>query len=413
MRNPTLLVLDRTDELSRQVERVTAAMHPRPDVVWCDGFDAIDAATAGAGSFDVLIAGPMVSGDDGFRRLRHLRERAPDLRLILAVDRWRSANLRDTVRTGALDILRLPVDDEKLQDAVEQALEIGASVPSPTVAGPASGNGQGTVVAVLSATGGCGKTFLATNLAYYLQSRFQKRTCLIDLDLQFGELSTALRLKPRYTIHDLVSQDDEDDDDLVDRLEDHLVHHDSGIHLLAAPEGPAEADGVEVDDVIRIIEAARSLFDYVVVDTPAALSEPVLAILDQADQVFALATLDLPSVRNLGLLLTTLKKLKVPTERITLMLNKVEPDVGIDVAGVSQYFPQGFSMVVPYGREVNRSLNMGQPVLAYAPRGEVSKTLDAGLLTILGLGGGDDDRAVAAEPSRLRRWFKLPQMKPA
>jgi pilus assembly protein CpaE len=139
----------------------------------------------------------------------------------------------------------------------------------------------------------------------------------------------------------------------------------------------------------------------VVIDTPTALSEAVLVSLEQADQIFVLATLDLPSVRNLGIMMTTLKKLKVPVDRVNLLLNKVEPDVGIDVARVEQYFPQGFSMVIPYGREVNRSLNMGQPVLAYAPRGEVSKALGAGLVsTLLDRPGAD---AAAASPERRRR----------
>ena len=153
-----------------------------------------------------------------------------------------------------------------------------------------------------------------------------------------------------------------------------------------------------------VIEAARPKFDYVVIDTPTALSEGVLVALEQADQIFCLATLDLPSVRNLGVMLSTFKKLKVPVERVTLLLNKVEPDVGIDVARVEQYFPQGFSMVIPYGREVNRSLNMGQPVLAYAPRGEVSKALAAGLLTNVRASGDEDDETVRSHRRHRRVW---------
>lgn len=407
MRNPKLLVLDQTETLSHQVERVTAGLRPRPDVESCDTFDAVDGLIAAAGPFEVLLAGPPVSEEDGLRQLRILRETTPDMRLILVVDHWPAGSLRETLRTGALDILQLPVTDDELLDSVRQALD---TVPTPTPTVPSvdeatPGRRPGTVIAVVSATGGCGKTFFATNLAYHLHSRYRKRTCLVDLDLQFGELSTALRLKPRYTITDLVATK-VDQDDLAAQLEDHLAHHDSGIHLLAAPIEPADADAVEAEDVGRVIEAARARFDYVVIDTGAALSEPVLAILDQADQIFALATLDLPSVRTLGVLLTTLKRLKVPTGRIKLLLNKVEPDVGIDVAGVSQYFPQGFSMVIPYGREVNRSLNMGQPVLAYAPRGEVSRSLDAGLTSALGL---DATGVTGGHERPKQRWPRRPR----
>jgi len=398
-----LLVLDDGEDLALQIEHVATGLRPRPDVVWCDSFDAVGEVLVDAGPFDVVIAGPIVLKANGFQRLRELRAAAPRIQLLLVLNHWRSSDMRETVRAGALDILRLPVTDDTLVEALEQAMEAAATLAAigGTDGKDAAGRaGPGTVIAVVSASGGSGKTFLATNLAYHLQSTAQKQVCLVDLDLQFGELSTALRLKPRHTIHDLLNTDEETDD-LGARLEQHLELHESGIRVLAAPDDPEQADAIEAVDVARVIDAARARFDYVIVDTPTALSEAVLVALEQADQIFVLATLDLPSVRNLGIMMTTLKKLKVPIERVKLLLNKVEPDVGIDVARVEQYFPQGFSMVIPYGREVNRSLNMGQPVLAYAPRGEVSKALAAGLVSSV-MSTVDAD-AAADSPERRRR----------
>jgi len=405
MRAQRLLVLDETEDLSIQIERVAAALRPHPTVVWCESFDSIEATMRDAGPFDVLVAGPICLKPKGFQRLRELRMRSPETQLLLALNHWRSSDLRETVRAGALDILRLPVTDDALLEAVEQAIETGEAIRA--VRGDdrpeqAEKAGPGTVIAVVSASGGSGKTFLATNLAYHLVSS-KKQTCLIDLDLQFGELSTALRLKPRLTIHDLIAAET-DDDDLTSRLEDHLEQHESGIRVLAAPDDPEQADAIEGFHVAAVIDAARSKYEYVVIDTPTALSEGVLVALEHADQIFCLATLDLPSVRNLGVMLNTLKKLKVPVERVTLLLNKVEPDVGIDVSRVEQYFPQGFSMVIPYGREVNRSLNMGQPVLAYAPRGEVSKALASGLVSNVRSSGGEDDETARPERRRRRVW---------
>jgi pilus assembly protein CpaE len=402
MRAQKLLVLDETEDLSIQVEHVAAGLRPRPTVVWCASFDALDASMGDAGPFDVLVAGPIALKANGFQRLRDFRVRAPSTQLLLVLNHWRSSDLRETVRAGALDILRLPVADDALLEAVEQAIATGAAMRAARGedrAEDAEKSGPGTVIAVVSASGGSGKTFLATNLAYHLVSS-KKQTCLIDLDLQFGELSTALRLKPRHTIHDLISTEAEEGD-LAGRLEDYLERHESGIRVLAAPDDPEQADAIEAFHIATVIEAARAKFDYVVIDTPTALSEGVLVALEHADQIFCLATLDLPSVRNLGVMLSTLKKLKVPVERVTLLMNKVEPDVGIDVARVEQYFPQGFSMVIPYGREVNRSLNMGQPVLAYAPRGEVSKALAAGLVS--NVTSGAQDEAENARPERRRR----------
>ena len=405
MHTPKVLVLAEFEDLALQVERVVASLRPHPVVVWCGRLDTAEDVMTEAGPFDILVAGPIAGNDAGFTHLRRLRALSPQTQLVLALKHWRSSDLRQTVRAGALDVLRLPVSDTDLLEAMEQALETVfalAAGPAPLRGSSGRADRQGVVIAVVSASGGSGKTFLATNLAFHLQSESKRETALIDLDLQFGELSTALRLRPRHTIHDVLSPDG--GGDLASRLEEHLERHESGIRVLAAPEDPAQADNIDAFDVGRVLDTLRARFDYVVVDTPTALSEPVLVAIEQADQIFVLATLDLPSVRNLGIMLTTLKKLKVPTERISLLLNKVEPDVGIEVSRVEQYFPQGFAMVIPYGREVNRSLNMGQPVLAYAPRGEVSKALMAGLArTITGNDEDDEEAAIALHPNR-RSW---------
>src|SRR5207248_3090026 len=92
-----------------------------------------------------------------------------------------------------------------------------------------------------------------------------------DLDLQFGEVSTALRLRPRFTIFDALQRDEEDESALADHIEEYMVKHDTGIYLLAAPKDPSDADRISPPDVTRIIEAIRTRFDYVIVDTPAAL----------------------------------------------------------------------------------------------------------------------------------------------
>ncbi len=416
MRAPKLLVLDETEELSLQVRRVTESSRPSPDVLWCRSWEEVETTIRDSGPFEALVAGPITSKANGFHRLRALRAEAPETQLLLALNHWRASDLRETVRAGALDILRLPVADDALLDSINQALDAGTRlVALHSVREPSAGvaTSPGIVVAVVSASGGSGKTFLATNLAFHLQSQAKKQVCLVDLDLQFGELSTALRLRPRATIHDLISHEG-GETDLGARFDDYLEAHESGFKVLSAPEDPAQADGIEAGDVARVLEAARSRFDYVIVDTPTALSEAVLVALEQADQIFVLATLDLPSVRNLGVMLATLKKLKVPSERIRLLLNKVEPDVGIDVERVEQYFPQGFSMVIPYGREVNRSLNMGQPVLAYAPRGDVSKVLASGLLAHVVAPEVDlpDGLGVGEQPERHRR-LRRPSRKSA
>jgi pilus assembly protein CpaE len=96
-----------------------------------------------------------------------------------------------------------------------------------------------------------------------------------------------------------------------------------------------------------------------------------------------MATLDLPSVRNMSVFLSTLERLKISTDNVKLILNKAESDVGIDIDQVTKLFPQGFQAVLPYAKEVSRSINLGMPVMAASPQSEISRLMTTGMKPIL------------------------------
>ncbi len=386
MRNPKILVLDKDESLADQVRGVASELRPRPEVVACDRPTNVEDAINSSGPFDVLIAGPSLSTKTGLSALQAIHDETPATALVLAFAKRPEATLREIIRTGAIDLLQLPVADRNLYDAVERAISMSRShptEPATTIHTAAPAGNLGTVFTVSSATGGCGKTFYATNLAYYLHQYTGKRTVIIDLDLQFGEVSTALRLRPRFTISDLLSREDIDEVDLAVHIDDYVVTHDSGVMVLPAPKDPSDADRIHPVDVQRVIEAARKKFDYVIVDTPAALTEIVLAAFDLSNQLYVMATLDLPSVRHMGVFLNTLEKLKISSDNVKLILNKAERDVGLDVDQVTRLFPQGFTSVLPYAKEVTKSVNVGTPVLAFSPQSDVSRRMAAGMSPLL------------------------------
>ncbi|MCA1692142.1 MAG: AAA family ATPase [Actinobacteria bacterium] len=410
MRNPKILVLERDPDLINQVRGVASELRPRPEVVPCDRPGLVGDLLSEDGPFDVLVAGPSLGTKSGLNRLQVIHDEIPTMSLVLAFAQRPDAQLRDIVRTGAVDLLQLPTADRMLRDTLERAIGLSRPAPAPVPA-VATTNGSAqhaTVFTIASATGGCGKTFFATNLAYFLAHHTGKRTCLVDLDLQFGEVSTALRLRPRYSIADLLSREDEDGD-LAAHFTEYTVNHDTGVVVLPAPKDPSDADRIHPTDVTKVLQAARAKFDYVVVDTPAQLSEVVLAAFDLSDSLYVMATMDLPSVRNMGVFLNTLDKLKIPSDNVNLILNKAERDVGIDVEQITKLFPQGFSAVLPYAREVSKSVNVGTPILAFSPQSEVSRKLASGLTPIL----PEDSRfRVPAATTAQKRGFFSRMFKP-
>lgn len=411
MRNDArIIVIDRTTELADELRSAIEGLDHSAEVLAClrvsDAVDLLD-----EGRPVVVVAGPGVVTRSGLARLEMLHDNCPNLVLVLAFTRRPSAAMRDIVRAGAVDMIQLPADASILQTSMERALGLAvrsaaqvevAAVPVDNAEGQPARR-RGMVVTLASATGGCGKTFLATNLAYMLARQPGHRVCIVDLDLQFGEVSTALHLRPRYTICDALERQAAGDD-LSSVIEDYVVRHESGIAVLAAPRDPSEADRIEPADVSRVVQAVRDNFDTVIVDTPPYLSEVVLAAFDLSDSLYAIATLDLPSVRNMGVFLSTMERLKIPADNVRLILNKAEKGVGIDVDQVKKLFPQGFSAVLPYAKEVSKSINLGLPVIASNPSAEISRRIVDGFRELTG-NVDEIESAMSASPSGWRRFL--------
>ncbi len=399
-----ILILDRAEALADQVRDALAEVSTPVEITTCLRVGSVGDVLEQEGPFDLMVAGPSLGTRSGLARLRLIHEELPAMSIVLAFSRRPDASLREIIRTGAVDLLQLPVEDDELVDSLERAWTLAGAVASPVAAAvpaaPEPGSSSlGTVFTISSATGGCGKTFYATNLAYFIARYTGKSVCIVDLDLQFGEVSTALRLRPKYTIFDALQRDDADESVLAQHLPEYCVVHETGVSVLAAPKEPSEADRISAPDVHRILEAARRAYDYVIVDTPPALAETVLVAFDISDMLYVMATLDLPSVRNMSVFLSTLERLKVPTENLRLILNKAESDVGIDIDQVTKLFPQGFESVLPYAKEVSRSINLGMPVMAASPTAQISSLMATGMANLL----DEEQRTQALEDATPKR----------
>ena len=410
-----IIVVDRTTELADRFREVVDQLDQPAEVLACLRVSDVVEMVEDDPTPTVVVAGPAIVTRSGLARLEMLHDNCTNLVIVLAFTRRPSAAMRDIVRAGAVDMLQLPTDDAMIVASVNRAvglaernalLAMASSTATVEAAAAPAPKPHGTVVTLASATGGCGKTFLATNLAYLLSRVPAHRVCIVDLDLQFGEVSTALHLRPKFTICDALAREEETGD-LKDCIEDYVVRHESGVAVLAAPRDPSEADRIEPPDVTKVLLAARENFDTVIVDTPPYLSEVVLAAFDQSSSLYAVATLDLPSVRNMGVFLSTLERLKIPADNVRLILNKAERDVGIDVDSVKKLFPQGFSAVLPYSKEVSKSINLGLPVVAASPAAEISRRISSGFRELTGAEA--NDLATEATSSGWRRFLHRSQ----
>jgi pilus assembly protein CpaE len=228
------------------------------------------------------------------------------------------------------------------------------------------------VITVFSSKGGCGKTTLATNLAAVLADRGRREVCLVDLDLAFGDVAVAQQLFPAHSIADAVTLGDNVDFGALQTL---LTPHSPGLTTLTAPREPDRSESVPASLVTHILEVLRERFDYVVVDTPPAFDDHVLAAFDISDVVALIAILDVPALKNLALTLKTLDLLNFPREKWRIVLNRADSKVGLSIAEVEKTLRSQIAVQIPSSKDVPAARNRGVPIVLDAPRHPVSSAI--------------------------------------
>ena len=226
----------------------------------------------------------------GVRFAQFMAEQNPDRRFIAAGPGLSPELLLEAMRAGMADYLIKPVTIDALHPAVGRMTSRLARPSSERLRKP------GAAFAFASAKGGAGSTTVATNLAIVLHQLTGKKTLLVDLELQMGEVALLLGVQPRFNFVDMVQNFSKMDAGL---LASFIERHSSGVHVLSAPYHPERAEGVSVEQVRRILGFLRQHYDYVLIDTSKSLLPSSLAAFEQSDVVFLVTGPDLPSLRNI------------------------------------------------------------------------------------------------------------------
>jgi pilus assembly protein CpaE len=320
---------------------------------------------------DIVVVGPSVKAEAAFRLADTMRIKRPSLGVILVRKRVDTQLLSDALRAGIREVVT-DRDDGEIQDAVARAGHVSEAMRE---GGSDEGRVEqqlGRLVTVFSAKGGCGKTTMSTNLAAALADGGKRSVCLVDLDLAFGDVAIAMQLFPSHTLADAVPLGDTLDPEAIQSL---LTPHPSGVMVLPAPVEPGAADSIPASLVGNLLHVLRQMFEYVVVDTPPAFTDHVLASFDESDIVALLATLDVPALKNLKLTVETLDLLNYPRDRWRIVLNRADSKVGLAMGEVEKTLAVPIALQIPSSRSVPASINRGVPIVTEEPNHPVSQAI--------------------------------------
>ena len=259
---------------------------------------------------------------------------------------------------GIADVVPLPQPAAAVAFAIRKAARSARPTALETTRGPAR------VLTVFSPKGGTGKSVTACNLAASAAVR-GCRTLLLDLDLQFGDVSIMLGLEPRKTLLDLVTDLGALD---ADKLRGYVSEHSTGIEVLPAPLRPEDAERVSEERIAQLLDVARHVYEVIVVDTSPYFHGPMLATLDRTDELLLVSAPDVPTLKNLRLTLHTLELLGFAQERTHVVLNRADPRVGLKAGEVGAVLGHRVDFRLPNDPAVPAAVNRGVPAVVAKKR---------------------------------------------
>jgi pilus assembly protein CpaE len=228
---------------------------------------------------------------------RDLLDRRPTLAVVLIARDGSAATLAAAMEAGARGVVALPVSYADVQNRLTAAAAWSTRVRQrrSDQEDPDNAVTLGRIVAVAGAKGGCGTTTVAAQLALAAAREPGRRVCLVDLDLQAGDVAALFGVSAQHDLADLVEVVDE----LTRRsIEGVLFRHPAGLHLLPAPAEGERAETVTTGVALRVLGVLRTMFDAVVVDCGSLVSEANLGAVEIADRVLVVSTPDVLALRG-------------------------------------------------------------------------------------------------------------------
>jgi pilus assembly protein CpaE len=313
---------------------------------------------------------------DGITATETIRQKSPHIQVVILSVQGDQNYMRRAMLAGARDFLTKPPMGDELVSAVRRGGDMAhierSKNKQPRISSQAPGRGanasssivnfvQGKVISVYSPKGGTGCTTLATNIAIALHND-ETRVVLVDANLQYGDVAMFFNEQGKNTILDIAPRVDELDPDIVEEIM--IKHEASGVHILAAPQRPEQAEKVSAEQFSKVLTYLRQLYAYIVVDTATTLTDVVLSAIDVSDAIILVTSQDIPAIKNARLFLDLIQTIGVDRERIIFAMNKYDKRIGITPERISENLQQKVNAVIPLDeRVVIPAVNRGVPFM--------------------------------------------------
>ena len=302
------------------------------------------------------------NSDQAIKLIQRLNAECPATAVISAARETSADLILQSLRAGAREFLRLPISPDELRTVLDRISEFCAGQIETL-------KNTGRMTAVFSSKGGCGTSFIATNLA----ASATARTVLVDLNLEAGDLPLFLGLQPKHSIADMVAHHGNLDNDLISAF---VTPYSANLHLLAAPTEVDPIDKIKPEHIFEVLQRLRECYDYVVLDPQHTFDAITLTALDQSDKVVLVLTLDIPAIRNAQRALQIFDRVGYPRTKVRIVVNRWSKQIDLDLRQVEKLFGEPIIGSLPSDYQtVVDSINRGTPLVESKSSSKIAREI--------------------------------------
>ena len=343
-----------------------------------DGNEAIEQAHALHP--DIILMDVNMPGLDGIQATERLAHALPSSPVIIMSVQGERDYLRRAMQAGAREFLIKPFSHDELVAAIRRVheLEVRKNALAPKAQQPSAAPGVaapalGEVFVVFSGKGGVGKTVISSNLAVSIAKETGSRVCLVDLDLQFGDVGVIFNIDHPRSITDLTESPESVD---VENINSILADGPAGVKVLLSPLSPELADLVTADHIKAIFRELRKMFDYIIVDASSQLSETTLEVIEIATKILVVTSLTIPSIKTAKLALKVLESLEVNADEPVLVVNRVDSYGDFNREAIESNLRTKVAVQIPHDPHVvGTAITRGSAFVDLQPESETSRTI--------------------------------------
>ncbi|MEY4899684.1 MAG: hypothetical protein RI895_106 [Actinomycetota bacterium] len=319
----------------------------------------------------LVIVGPDIDLNIAMNLAEKFRISRPSLGILLTRRRVDLSTLNLAIRSGIREVINAD-DSAEILSAVKRSQALSSKFSAFVDSSPIQKLGK--TILVFSAKGGCGKTTVSTNLSEALSVTSGGTVCLVDLDLQFGDVGIALRIDPTKSISNAVEMKDDLDKQALSSL---VINYKPNFDVLLAPPNPVDAEYITGELCRIVLTELREIYDFVVIDSSPAFTDVILEAFDIADLHVLMTTLEVPTLKNLRVSSSTLDELGLPKSKRIYIVNQSDLNSGLTVDDVERAIGSTVAIQIPSSVAVPTSVNHGTTLFGSDPKHPVSRAVQS------------------------------------